>query len=131
MPTYTTQQADRALVLLRPIVRDAREAYLTLREELSEPGGLAALEKLVGTGHAPAHVRAAYEALKGALAELGELEASLLDAELGLVSLPGAIGGRAVHLCWKLGEEAVRYWYPLGGRYEERRPLPGLGIPVS
>jgi len=61
--------------------------------------------------------------LRGLLLELKELGVNVEDPEIGLVTMPGLHLGEVVNLCWKLGEDRVRFWYPDGGCYAARRPL--------
>lgn len=50
------------------------------------------------------------------------------DLEMGLVDFPGLVpkvaGSQPVNLCWKLGEDAVRYWHGFDEGYGQRKPLP-------
>ena len=50
------------------------------------------------------------------------------DLEMGLVDFPGLVprvaGTQPVNLCWKLGEDAVRYWHGFDEGYGQRKPLP-------
>lgn len=45
------------------------------------------------------------------------------DLGLGLVDFPHLRDGREVNLCWKYGEDAVRYWHGLDEGYAARKPL--------
>ena len=45
------------------------------------------------------------------------------DLSLGLVDFPHLRGGKEVNLCWKYGEQAIRYWHGLGEGYGGRKPL--------
>ena len=62
-------------------------------------------------------VRAAVEAI----AELG---GAVKDLEMGLVDFPGLVDDTPVNLCWKHGEDAVRFWHGLDEGYTRRKPLP-------
>ncbi len=62
-------------------------------------------------------VRAAVEAI----AELG---GAVKDLEMGLVDFPGLVDDNPVNLCWKHGEDAVRFWHGLDEGYGKRKPLP-------
>lgn len=62
-------------------------------------------------------VRAAVEAI----AELG---GAVKDLEMGLVDFPGLVDDTPVSLCWKHGEDAVRFWHGLDEGYAKRKPLP-------
>ena len=49
--------------------------------------------------------------------------------DAGLVDFPGEIDGRAVYLCWRLGESSVEYWHELEAGYAGRQPLVPQPIP--
>jgi len=50
------------------------------------------------------------------------------DLETGLVDFsgrgPAGPGGPVVNLCWKLGEDAVRFWHGMDEGFAQRKPLP-------
>jgi len=50
------------------------------------------------------------------------------DLETGLVDFPGLVpevaGPQPVNLCWKHGEDAVRFWHGFDEGYAQRKPLP-------
>ena len=50
------------------------------------------------------------------------------DLEMGLVDFPGLVpevaGPQPVNLCWKHGEDAVRFWHGFDEGYGQRKPLP-------
>lgn len=122
--TYTPEQADRSLALIRPVVEDIRAHYTDLRRSLSALRDLEMLDEITSDQSVPAPVRTRLLELQTCLGELRQLGATLLDPEVGLVSLPGVLpDGRRVQLCWKLGEERVRFWVPIGAGYAERRVL--------
>lgn len=122
---YTPQQADRALALVRPVADDVRRHYVELRRDLAALRDLEMLDEITSDESIPAPIRARLAELQTCLNELRELGAVLLDPEVGLVSLPGVLeNGAPVQLCWKLGEDRVRFWYPADGSYEDRRPIP-------
>lgn len=45
------------------------------------------------------------------------------DLDEGLVDFPALIEGEEVYLCWKLGEERIRYWHGLEEGFAGRKPL--------
>ena len=53
-----------------------------------------------------------------------ELGGAVKDLEMGLVDFPGLIDDTPVNLCWKHGEDAVRFWHGLDEVYARRKPLP-------
>lgn len=50
------------------------------------------------------------------------------DLEMGLVDFPGlvpeAAGSQPVNLCWKHGEDSVRFWHGFDEGYGQRKRLP-------
>lgn len=123
-PRYTPEEADRALALVRPVVEDVRRHYVHLRRDLTALRDLEVLDEITSDESVPAPVRAQLQELQACLSELRQLGVLLLDPEIGLVSLPGVLAdGRHVSFCWKLGEDRVRFWFPAGSHYAERRPI--------
>ncbi len=47
----------------------------------------------------------------------------LKDIDLGLVDFPSIRDGREVYLCWRLGEDRVRFWHELDTGFAGRKPL--------
>ncbi len=122
-PTYTRERAGRALPLIRAIASDLRETYLRLRDRLAGIRGGRSLDELVTDETLPEELRHDLRDVRDLLGELDELGATLHDPELGIVTVRGDHGGREVNYCWKLGETELGYWFPLGGAYEDRKPL--------
>ena len=58
-----------------------------------------------------------------AIQELGIL---VKDLDLGLCDFPHLHDGRVVYLCWKLGEQEVRWWHETNSGYKDRCPLEDL-----
>src|SRR5262245_42576493 len=51
------------------------------------------------------------------------LGAVVKDPQIGLVDFYGRVDGRLVWLCWRYGEESLRYWHELDAGYSGRRAL--------
>ena len=66
--------------------------------------------------------------VRSVLQEIQGLGGETKDLEMGLVDFPGlvpeAMGDETVNLCWKYGEDAVRFWHGLDEGYAQRKPLP-------
>ena len=60
------------------------------------------------------------EALIKAIVELG---VALKDIEQGLIDFPTERDGRIVYLCWRQGEDEIRFWHELDTGFAGRRPL--------
>jgi hypothetical protein len=67
------------------------------------------------------------EALLGEMRRLvGELEeigCEVKDVQTGLVDFRAMRDGRAVYLCWRLGEDDIGFWHELDTGFAGRRPL--------
>jgi len=120
---YTPDQADNVLPLVRAIVEDQRDVYLRLRRNLTAFRSVEDLEDVSGDHDLPVGMRDDLAELRGLLLELKELGVNVEDPEIGLVTLRGLHRGETVNLCWKLGEDRVRFWFPEGGCYAARLPL--------
>ena len=55
-----------------------------------------------------------------AIHEMGVL---LKDLEMGLCDFPHLRDGRVVFLCWKLGEQEIKWWHETSTGYKDRCPL--------
>jgi aerobic C4-dicarboxylate transport protein len=55
-----------------------------------------------------------------------ELGILVKDLDLGLCDFPHLRDGRVVYLCWKLGEQEVRWWHETTTGYKDRCPLEDL-----
>lgn len=127
--TFTVEQANRMLPLVRRIVRDivdthrswmrALQSYETTATWTRADSPSAPLAVLEG------EVRRLATEIEGYLSELRELGVDFKGFEQGLVDFPGERDGRPVCLCWKLDEDEVAYWHETSDGYAGRRPLDG------
>jgi hypothetical protein len=125
---YTREQADHVLPLVRAIVEDQREVYLRVRANLSAFRTIEELDEISGDHRLPRAMREDLAEMRGYLLELEELGVKVEDPELGLVTMRGLHRGEVVNLCWKLGEDRVRFWFPRDGDYAARRPLDAVAV---
>lgn len=121
---YTLEQARAA----RTWVRERLETMRGAREGLTDEEARTALaEASPGNGGgAPGKVVSeAFVALRGALAELQEMEVVVRDLDRGLVDFPAVIDGDEVYLCWVESEEDdITAWHGLDDGYAGREPIP-------
>lgn len=61
--------------------------------------------------------------IRSAMAELAALGCELKDVQLGLVDFPALREDRVVYLCWRAGEDEIRYWHELDAGFAGRQPL--------
>ena len=53
--------------------------------------------------------------------EIVEHGAQVKDIDEGLIDFPALRGGETVLLCWKLGEDEIRYWHTVEDGFAGRR----------
>jgi hypothetical protein len=52
-----------------------------------------------------------------------EMGVLVKDLEMGLCDFPHLRDGRIVFLCWKLGEQEIKWWHETSTGYKDRCPL--------
>lgn len=62
-------------------------------------------------------------AIRDAVAQIEQNGCVVKDLDMGLVDFPTLINEEPVYLCWKLGEERIRYWHRTDEGYAGRKPL--------
>jgi hypothetical protein len=128
---FTAEEANAALADVRPLVErmvEQRRLHVAALERQEE------LESHIrgnGGGIPPAELAdtaAEVERLAGELAsivdEIAAHGAEVKDLDEGLIDFPALRRGETVLLCWKLGEDEIRYWHAVEDGFAGRRPLP-------
>lgn len=67
---------------------------------------------------------------KDAVARIEAQGCVIKDLDVGLIDFPAVMDDQQVFLCWKLGEERIRYWHHVDEGFAGRKPLefgPGEG----
>ncbi len=120
---FTLAEARAALPTVKQhmeVIQAERRAILELR-----PEAWPALQKAALNGGNPAagrlldHFHRLEHHVKAILA-MGVL---VKDIDLGLVDFLARRQGQDVFLCWRYGEDDLRYWHPLDAGYAGRRPI--------
>ena len=57
------------------------------------------------------------------LEELLKMGCVVKDLNLGLVDFYSKHRSKEIFLCWRIGEEHIRYWHEVSGGYSGRRPI--------
>ena len=63
------------------------------------------------------------ETLKTSLSRILETGCIIKDLDVGLLDFPSVIGNEEVYLCWKLGEDRIRYYHRQDEGFSRRKPL--------
>lgn len=61
--------------------------------------------------------------LQDAAAQLENYGCLIKDLKLGLVDFPTLFRGEEVYLCWKLGEDSIRFWHGVSEGFGGRKPI--------
>lgn len=120
---FTLEEANAALERLRPLVEEMLEIrgeLLRLQPEL-EP----VLHKALGNGGSRAASQASvyFEKLREIVDRIHESGAEVKDINSGLLDFRALREGREVYLCWRYGEDEVRYWHDIDAGFAGRQPL--------
>ena len=131
MRHFTPEEANAALPEVRPLVERMVELRRAHDEALEHQEQLEARIRGNGGGIPPAQLADAAAEVDGhahelarTVDELGALGVEVKDVDEGLVDFPALRRGKTVLLCWKLGEDEIRYWHTPEDGFAGRRPLP-------
>lgn len=124
---FTVEQANRTLPLVERIVRDILDAYPTFEQRQRT------FRRLARRGSDPAHttdldalredIEASADHINGFFEELHHIGCTFKGVENGLVDFPSRYQERTILLCWKLGEESIRFWHEVDAGYAGRQPV--------
>jgi hypothetical protein len=129
--TFTIEEANAALEELGPIVGRMVEHRRRLTAAQRRQREL--VTRIAGNGGdmVPSDLREAAEVIEreaAAIADcavrIDEAGAQVKSLEEGLLDFPALRGEEEVLLCWKLGEDEIRYWHGTDEGFAGRKPLP-------
>jgi hypothetical protein len=128
---FTLTEAERARRELEPVLVEAmdfRKRLAGLDNDLSAVsarimmmgGVIVPYEKLAKLRFEHDHLA---ESLKSALDRILETGCVIKDLDVGLVDFPALIDNEHVYLCWKLGEDRIRFYHRQDEGFAGRKPL--------
>lgn len=125
MKTFTIEQANRTLPLVRRIVQDIVDHYARWQELVKALDVLAAspAPDTVRIDRLQRDVQSAARTIDAFVRELTDLGVEMKGFDVGLVDFPGEMDGHPVYLCWRLGEPAVAHWHERDAGFAGRQPL--------
>lgn len=138
MRHFTLEEANGALDEVRPLVEQMVERRRAHLAALEQQELLEARIKGNGGGIPPAvlaDATAAVEREARSLARtvdaVAEHGAEVKDLDEGLIDFPALHRGETVLLCWRLGEDEIRWWHRVEDGFAGRRPVEELDGPAS
>ena len=130
---FTLEEANQMLPTVRGVLQSLRSRQHEIRrieekravEELSwlQPDGTVSPKAQEEVARLDELMRQAVEAFEEALERLNATGAQLKDLEEGLVDFFAERGDERVYLCWKDGEEQIRFWHDLESGFAGRKPI--------
>jgi hypothetical protein len=128
---FTLTEAERARQELEPFLveaMDSRKKLAGLEHDLS---AVSARIMMMGGVIVPYEKLAALrmehnqlaESLKSALNRILETGCVIKDLDVGLLDFPAIIDNQDVYLCWKLGEDRIRFYHRQDEGFSGRKPL--------
>jgi len=128
---FTLTEAERARRELEPFLVEAMDCRKKLARLDQDLTAVAARIMMMGGVIVPyeklAKLRAEHsqlaEAMKAALNRILQTGCLVKDLEVGLLDFPALIGNEEVYLCWKLGEDRIRFYHRQDEGFAGRKPL--------
>jgi hypothetical protein len=128
---FSLREAERLRVEIEPILIQAIESRRKLGEFDSELGALA--ERIQRSGgllvsyESAAKTRLkrnrAAESIENALEQIQATGCIVKDLEVGLLDFPSRLNGEDVYLCWRLGEDRIRFYHRQDEGFSGRKPI--------
>jgi hypothetical protein len=128
---FTLTEAERARQQLEPILIEAMDCRKKLSRLDQDLSAVAARIMMMGGVIVPyeklAKVRLEHNQLAGsmksALDRILETGCLVKDLDVGLLDFPAIIDNEEVYLCWKLGEDRIRFYHRQDEGFAGRKPL--------
>lgn len=140
---FTLTEAERARKDLEPFLVEAMDCRRKLSGLDKDLTTVSARIMMMGGVSVPYEKLAALrvehqqlaEKLKSALTRILETGCLVKDLEIGLLDFPAVIDNEDVYLCWKVGEDRIRFYHRQDEGYAGRKLLdprdPGPGDTVQ
>jgi len=121
--TFTVSEANHLIPQLHTrftSIQQAKAILLQTKQEIQK----ASAQAQYGGGSSVGHLYiSGLQQVSANLQAIHELGVLVKDVDIGLCDFPHPRDGRVVYLCWKLGEDEVRWWHETTTGYKDRCPL--------
>lgn len=128
---FTLEEANAALTELRPIVARmvqhrreltaAQNRQVELVTRIAGNGGDMVPSDLHDLAEA---IQREADAISDCAEQINQAGAQVKSLEEGLLDFPAKRGEEDVLLCWKLGEDEIRFWHGTDEGFSARKRLP-------
>ena len=128
---FTLTEAERARKELEPFLMEAMDCRKKLAGLETDLTAVSARITMMGGVIVPyeklSTLRIEHQqlagALKSALHRILETGCLIKDLEVGLLDFPALINNEQVYLCWRLGEDRIRFYHRQDEGFAGRKPL--------
>lgn len=128
---FTLTEAERARKEIEPFLLEAMDCRKKLAGLETDLAAVSARIMMMGGVVVPyeklASLRAQHQqladTLKQALNRILETGCLIKDLEVGLLDFPALINNEEVYLCWRLGEDRIRFYHRQNEGFAGRKPL--------
>ena len=128
---FSLTEAERLRVELEPILIEAMEARRKMVDEEKKLGLLAERIQMSGGMQVPYEKAARWRATRNkfedrvreSLERIQSTGCIVKDLDVGLVDFPSRIDNKDVYLCWKLGEDRIRFYHGQDEGFAGRKPI--------
>jgi hypothetical protein len=128
---FSLTEAERLRIQLEPMLIDAMEArrkladlddqLTSLAERIQRSGGL--LVSYESTAKLRLSRNRLEEKVQAALEEIHATGCIVKDLDVGLLDFPARINNEEVYLCWRLGEDRIRFYHRQDEGFSGRKPI--------
>ncbi len=120
---FTVGQANSTLGTIRPLIAQ----MLAIRQKIiaRDPDIWPSFEKAIGNGgnKTASALVLDFQRLEELVKQVQATGAILKDINTGLVDFPALRDGEEIYLCWRYGEDEVRFWHGMDAGFSGRQAL--------
>jgi len=128
---FSLTEAERLRTQLEPVLIDAMESRRkfgeaeeqlnAIAERIQRSGGLmVSYEK---TARMRLERNRSEEAIRSALERIQSTGCVVKDLDVGLLDFPARINNQDVYLCWRLGEDRIRFYHGQDEGFSASKPI--------
>jgi len=128
---FTLKEAETTRREIEPILLEAMDSRRKLADADEKLSRIVSRVMVMGgillNTQAAAELRGEHDRFAGlvrnALEAIQATGCVVKDLDTGLLDFPARIGGEEVYLCWRLGEDRIRYWHRQDEGFAGRKPI--------
>ncbi len=120
---FTLEEANAVLDVIRPLMTEIMQIRASILER--QPEAWPAVEKAAGNGGSKiaSGIALDFARLDTLLRQVLATGAEVKDINTGLVDFRSLREGREVYLCWKAGEDRIRFWHGVIEGFRGRKKI--------